>query len=69
MFQPTTWYGVRCDGPGCVRQLLDGDEHPVLIPSPDLDLVDDDLLAAPYSAPWIRASGERILCPGHGHLA
>ncbi|MFJ9558361.1 hypothetical protein ACIRPH_31525 [Nocardiopsis sp. NPDC101807] len=69
MFRSTTWYGIQCDAPGCVRVLLDGDDQPVLVRSPDLDLVDPDLLADDDGTPWTRANGERILCPGHGHLA
>ncbi|MGW8527033.1 hypothetical protein [Nocardiopsis sp. NPDC055824] len=54
--------------PGCVRLLKDEDGNPVLIPSPDLDLVPIELRADADGNPWTLL-GVRALCPGHGHLA
>jgi hypothetical protein len=70
MFQPTTWYRVGCDAPGCIRLVLDhATETPLLIESPDLDRVDAALLTDPDGTPWVRGALDRIACPPHAHLA
>lgn len=70
MFEPTTFYRVYCDAPGCIRLVMDPEyDAPLLIESPDLDRVDADLITDPDGAPWVRGSGDRIVCPHHAHLA
>ena len=70
MFDPTTWYRIYCDAPGCIRTLMDDDgDQPLLIEAPDLDRIPAGYATDADGTPWeLWAERNRIMCPAHGHL-
>ncbi|MEU0242297.1 hypothetical protein ABZ234_31855 [Nocardiopsis sp. NPDC006198] len=68
MFERTLFYRIRCDAPGCIRTATDYDTaEPLLVASPDLDAVREELTDE-EGRPWGIGPGGQTWCPGHRHL-